>query len=62
MHQAGYHQANAPTQRISKDIKFQLHERDNHMIAMLQAIPSLAKSSSDSDTTLEEEELHHHPN
>jgi len=60
MHQVGYHQANALAQRISEDIKSQLHECDNHMLAMLQAIPSLAKSSSDSDTTPEEEELHHH--
>ena len=28
---------------------------------MLQAIPSLAKLSSNSDNTPEEEELHHHP-
>ena len=60
MHQAGYHQVNALAQRISKDIKSQLHERDNHMLAMLQAIPSLAKSSSDSDDTLDKEELDHH--
>ena len=35
MHQAGYHQANTLVQRISEDIKSQLHERDNHMLAML---------------------------
>lgn len=35
MQHAGYHQANDLAQKISDDVKFQLHERDTQMIALL---------------------------
>ena len=60
MQQAGYHHANALAQKISHDIKYQLHERDTQMLAMLQAIPSL-QSSSGSDDTQEDEHLEQLP-
>ena len=55
MQQAGCHQANALAQRISEDIKLQFNERDTQMLAMLQAIPSLTSSSTDSDDSQENE-------
>jgi len=46
MQQAGYHHANALAQRIQE----QLQERDSHMMALLQNIPSLTTSSSTSSS------------
>ena len=61
MQQAGYHQANALAQKISDDIKLQLHERDTQMLAILQTIPALAQSSTDSEDTSEDHQSDYHP-
>ena len=56
--QAGYHYANSLVQKISTDIKQQLNDRNNQMIAMLQSIPGLVESSSDSDNSSQEPTEH----
>ena len=61
MQQAGYHQANALAQKISNDIRLQLHERGTQMLAMLQTIPALAQSSTDSEDTSEDRQSDYHP-
>ena len=48
MQQAGYHHANVLALKVSQDIEEKLQERDQHMLAMLQNIPSLIESSSSS--------------
>ena len=60
MQQAGYHQANALAQKISDDLRFQLHERDTQMLAILQNIPGLSQASTESEDTVEDETPHHH--
>ena len=61
MHQVVYQQANALAQKISKDIKSQLHDRDTHILAMLQSMPDLVQSSTDSDDAKVEQESNHYP-
>ena len=60
MQQAGYHHANALAQKISDDLRLQLHERDTQMLAMMQNMPGLSQSSADSEDTVEDETPHHH--
>ena len=50
MQQAGYHHANALALKVSQNIEEKLQERDQHMLAILQNIPSLIKSSSSSSS------------
>ena len=51
MQQAGYHQANLIAQKISIDIQQQLNDRYVQMMAMLQSIPRLVESNSESDNS-----------
>ena len=57
----GHHQANTLAQKISNNIKFQLYERDTHMLAILQSILDLAQLSVNWDDNSVDQESYHHP-
>ena len=59
MQQAGCHHANALASRVSQDIEEKLQERDQHMLAMLQNIPSLIDSSCSSSSSSNQDSDHH---
>ena len=46
MQQAGYHYANTLAVKVLQDIEEKLQEWDQHMLAMLQNIPSLIELNS----------------
>ena len=49
MQQAGFHQANSIINRLGSEIQHSLHQRDEQLTAMINNIPSLIESSSQSD-------------
>ena len=50
MQQAGYHHANVLAQELSRQIQQQLAQRDEQLLSVIQSIPSLAETSSSSDS------------
>ena len=49
MQQAGFHQANSIINRLGSKLQQSLHQRDEQLTAMINNIPSLIESSSQSD-------------
>ena len=58
MHQARYHHANSLAQQINSNIHHQLSQRDSQMLAMVQSMPVVVESSSQSDDSQEHHEQH----
>ena len=58
MQQVGYDQANSLVQKISTDIQQQLNDHDAQMMAMLQSIPGLVESNSESYNSSQEPTYH----
>ena len=56
--QSGYHQASSLSQKISTDTMQQLNERNTQMMAMLQSIPGLVESNSESENSSQEPSEH----
>lgn len=50
MQQAGYQHANVLAQELSRQIQQQLAQRDEQLLSVIQSIPSLAETSSSSDS------------
>lgn len=50
MHQTGYHHANVLAQELSTQIQQQLEQRDEQLLSVIQAMPSLTDASSSSDS------------
>ena len=58
MQQAGHHHANSLAQQINSNIENQLSQRDSQMLAMVQSIPGLVESSSQSEYCQEDYNQH----
>ena len=58
MKQAGHHHANSLAQQINSNIEHELSQRDSQMLAMVQSIPSLVESSSQSEDSQEDHDQH----